>query len=224
MGKLQLTVDALAMPFCPVLTLATDCANIRSELELTVLVLTQQEAANLYAAQERAVLKEYHVILKKIMTQVQTRAALQMQSAAQPGTSAMAGYRPPAMLPGGLPPMQPHQQQLLQQNLLQQQQFQQQGVRGFGLPAVSSAAVTASMGMTTPTGPYPMQPAFPMVGGGYSPIPHGGGPSPAGPLMPNAQHGVAGPPPPAAQSMTQLVEDTPMVTFKEEPAASSADR
>ena len=191
---------------------------------LTVLLLTAQEAANLYAAQERAVLKEYHVILKKIMTQVQTRAALQMQSAAQPGTSAMAGYRPPPMMPGGLPPMQPHhQQQLLQQNLLQQQ-FQHQGVRGVGLPAISSTTATASVGMTTPTGPYPMQPAFPMVSGGYSPIPHSGGPSPAGPLMPGAQIGVSGRPPPAAPSMTQLVEDTPMVTFKEEPAAGNAGR
>ena len=191
---------------------------------LTALPLAAQEAANLYAAQERAVLKEYHVILKKIMTQVQTRAALQMQSVAQPGPSAMA-YRPPGMVPGGLPAMQPHQQQLLQQNLLQQQFQQQGGVRGVGgLPATSGANAAGSAGLTTPTGPFPMQAEFPMVSGGYSPSPHVGGPSPAAALMPSAQLGRPGPLPPPAQPLPHMAEDTPMVTFKEEPAASSAGR
>ena len=182
-------------------------------------VFDAQAAADLYAAQERAVLKEYHVILKKIMNQVQTRAALQMQAAAQMGATIGGGYRPTAMPAGSVPSMQQPQQQ--QQQFAQQ--FQQHGVSGLGLPAVPVGAAPASMG-TTPTGPYPMQAhGFPMPvpAAGYSPGPQAGGPLLPGPHTASGQvGGLAGMP--VQQPVLQPPDDTPMVTFKAEPTSSNA--
>ena len=157
-------------------------------------------------------LKEYHVILKKIMNQVQTRAALQMQAAAQMGPAAGQGYRPPMQPPG------------MQQPQQQQQQFQQHGIPGVMLlPAVSSAA--AAMG-TTPSGPYPMQAQscpMPVAGAGYSPGPHVGAPPLSGPhVAGGAALGLAAAVPVQQPMLPPLPDDAPMVTFKEEPASSNA--
>jgi len=185
--------------------------------------LAAQAAADLYAAQERAVLKEYHVILKKIMNQVQTRAALQMQAAAQMGAAAAGGYRSPMQQPGMQQPQLQHQQQ--QQQFAQQ--FQQHAVPGAGLlPPVSGTAAVAAMGVT-PTGPYPMQAqSFPMAmgGAGYSPQgPHAGGLPLSGPHVAGGPAvGLAAAMPVQQPMLPPLPDDAPMVTFKEEPASNNA--
>ena len=164
-------------------------------------------------------LKEYHVILKKIMNQVQTRAALQMQAAAQMGATMVGGYRPPA--PGSMPPMQQPQQQPQQF----QRQVQQHGALGMGLQAASSTAAAASMGTgTTPTDPYPMQSqGFPMpvAGAGYPAGTHAAGPPPSGAHVAGGTVGGMAAVP-VQPPMLQPPDDMPMVTFKEEPASSGA--
>ena len=160
-------------------------------------------------------LKEYHVILKKIMNQVQTRAALQMQAAQQMGAAVGGAFRPP--MPPGM--QQPQQQHFAQQ-------FQQHGVPGPGLlPVVSGTAAVAAMGVT-PTGPYPMQAqSFPMAmaGAGYSPqSPHAGVLPLSGPHIAGGPAAAGLAPGPVQQPMLPpLPDDAPMVTFKEEPASNS---